>query len=48
MKRTLLDDLLKVYESIDCDYFYCSCSKCSKEKICDLIYDVIRSIRKFY
>ena len=48
MKRTLLDDFIKIYNSIYCDYEYCSCSKCSNNYICDIVSDVIKSIRKHY
>ena len=47
-KRTLLDDLEKIYNSIYCDYEYCSCKDCSNKFICDLIDEVIISISKFY
>ena len=48
MKRTLLDDFIKIYNSINCDSEYCSCSECSNKYICDLIDNVITSISKFY
>ena len=48
MKRTLLDDFIKIYNSIHCDYEYCSCNDCSNKYICDLIDEVISSISKFY
>ena len=48
MKRTLLDDFMKIYENIECDSLDCYCSQCSKKIICDLIDEVIVSISKFY
>ena len=48
MKRTLLDDFMEIYKSIDCDSLYCSCKDCSKYYICDLIDYIIVSISKFY
>ena len=47
-KSSLLDDFMKIYESIDCDSLYCYCRDCSKYYICDLIDEVIASISKFY
>ena len=47
-KRTLLDDFMKIYKSIDCDSLYCNCRDCSKSYICDLIDEVICSLLKFY
>ena len=29
-KRTLLDDFMKIYKSIECDDLYCNCRDCSK------------------
>ena len=48
MKRTLLGDFIKIYNSINCDSEYCSCNECSNKYICDLIDEVITSISKFY
>ena len=48
MKRTLLDDFIKIYNSIQCDYEYCSCVNCSNNYICDIVRDVINSITKYY
>ena len=33
MKRTLLDDFIKIYYSINCDSEYCSCNECSNKYI---------------
>ena len=48
LKRTLLDDFTKIYNSIKCDSEFCSCNECSNKYICDLIDEVITSISKFY
>ena len=48
MKRILLDDFIKIYNSINCDSEYCNCNDCSNKYICDLIDEVITSIVKFY
>ena len=48
LKRTLLDDFMKIYENIECDSLYCNCKDCSNNYICELIDYVIISISKFY
>ena len=53
MKRTLLDDFKKVYNSISCVYQYCTydyeyCNDCSNKKLCDTVEDVIKSIGDLY
>ena len=48
INRTLLDDFIKIYNSINCDSEYCSCNECSNKYICDLIDEIIVSISKFY
>ena len=52
MKRTLLDDILQVYYSIPCEEAenaYCfSCSCCKNKAICNMIENLINSIKKFY
>lgn len=52
MKRTLLDDVLQVYLSIDCtpetNKWCYSCSCCRNKPICDMIENFIKSLRKFY
>ena len=48
MKRSLLDDFMKIYKSINCDSLYCNCNDCSNKNICDLIDTVITSISIFY
>ena len=47
IKRTLLDDFMKIYENIDCDSLQCNCRDCSKNYICELIDYVMVSISKF-
>ena len=47
-KRSLLDDFMKIYKSINCDSLYYNCNDCSNKNICDLIDEVITSILKFY
>ena len=47
-KRTLLDDFIKIYNSINCDSEYCSCNECSNKKLCDIVEDVIKSIGDLY
>ena len=51
-KRTLLDDVLQVYYSIECtveinDWNY-SCSGCRNEIICKKIENFLNSLKKFY
>ena len=46
MKRTLLDDFLKIYHSIPCDIIYKSCIECKNENLCKTLYKVLLSIRK--
>ena len=52
MKRTLLDDLLKVYYSIPCETYenvYCeSCSCCKNRCMCLMLGNLIHSMRKYY
>ena len=48
MKKTLLDDITKIFRSINCDSLYCTCDECSKKFMCDLIENLISSISKFY
>ena len=49
--KTLLDDLIKVSNSISCVYQYCDyeyCNDCSNKKLCDTVEDVIKSIGDLY
>ena len=48
MKRTLLNDFMKIYENINCDSEYCNCNDCSNKRLCDLVEDVIKNIGGFY
>ena len=52
MKRTLLEDLEKIYHSIKCeekDGSYCKyCNYCKNKSICDVTLTLVCSIRKFY
>ena len=48
MKSILLKDLEKIYNSIECDSEYCSCKNCSNKRLCNKVYYLIYSIRKFY
>ncbi len=52
MKNTLLDDLVKVYYTIECKPVinsWCkSCSCCSNKLFCDMIEKLINSIKKYY
>ena len=47
-KRSLLDDFMKIYKSINCDSLYCSCNDWSNKKLCDTVEDVIKSIGDLY
>ena len=48
MKRTLLDDFIKIYNSIRCDYEYCSCNECSNKYICEIVGNILNSMRNHY
>ena len=48
IKRTLLDDFLKIYYSIPCDIIYKSCIECKNENLCKSLYKVLLSMRNFY
>ena len=48
MKRTLLDDFIKIYNSINCDSEYCSCNECSNKDICELVGNILNSMRNHY
>ena len=48
MKRTLLDDFIKIYNSINCDSEYCSCSECSNKDICEIVGNILNSMRNHY
>ena len=48
MKRSLLDDFIKIYNSINCDSEYCSCSECSNKNICEFVGNILNSMRNHY
>ena len=48
LKRTLLDDFIKIYNSINCDSEYCSCNECSNKDICELVGNILNSMRDYY
>lgn len=48
IKNSLIDDFIKINNSINCDYEYCSCTKCSKRDFCEFIGNLIDSMRKYY
>ena len=48
MKNTLLKDLEKIYDSINCDSEDCSCKDCSIKILCNKLYHLICSIRNLY
>lgn len=47
MKRTLFDDVEKVYFSIPCTSND-NCKYCKNKLICDIIQNFLKSLRKFY
>ena len=47
MKRTLLDDVEEVYNSIQCSY-YLLCTLCNHYKLCKTLRYTIKSLKKFY
>ena len=48
MKRFLLDDFIKIYNSINCDSEYCSCNECSNKYVCELVGNILNSMRNHY
>ena len=48
MKRSLLDDFIKIYNSINCDSEYCSCNECSNKYICEIVGNILNSMRNHY
>ena len=48
MKRSLLDDFIKIYNSINCDSEYCNCNGCSNKDFCEFVGNLINSMRKHY
>lgn len=47
MKRTLLDDVIKVYNSIPCGREWL-CNFCKYDNLCITIHNLLKSLRKFY
>ena len=47
VNRTLLDDVAKVYFSIQCTSSY-SCERCKNKLMCDIVEDLMKSLKKFY
>ena len=48
MKNTLLTDLTRIYNYLECNGIKFSCHKCSNRVLCDLIENLIYSIEKYY
>ena len=46
INRTLLDDVEKIYFSIQCTSSYCE--YCRNKQICDIAEDLMKSLKKFY
>ena len=47
VNRTLLDDVEKIYFSIECTSGV-SCEYCKNKLICDVTEDLMKSLKKFY
>ena len=47
VNRTLLDDVEKIYFSIPCASGV-SCEHCKNKVICDIVEDLMKSLKKFY
>ena len=47
VNRTLLDDVEKIYFSIECTSTY-SCECCKNKLMCDIVEDLMKSLKKFY
>ena len=47
LKRTLYDDVEKVYNSIPCSY-YLLCTLCKNYKLCKTLRYAIKSLKKYY
>lgn len=48
MKRTLLDDILQVYNTTPCITDEDSCDNCKNMLMCDMIWNLIISMVDFY
>ena len=47
VNRTLLDDVEKIYFSIECTSTY-SYERCKNKLMCDIVEDLMKSLKKFY
>ena len=47
VNRTLLDDVEKIYFSIPCTSGV-SCECCENKLMCDIVEDLMKSLKKFY
>ena len=47
VNRTLLDDVEKIYFSIECTSGY-SCERCKNKQICDITQNLLKSLKIFY
>ena len=47
MKRTLFDDVLIVYFKISCIESHL-CNSCKNDNLCKAIYNLLKSLRKYY
>ena len=47
-KRTLFDDFIKIYTSIKCNSEYCNCNECSNKYICELVGNILNSMKYHY
>ena len=47
VNRTLLDDVEKIYFSIECTSDY-SCERCKNKLMCDITQNLLKSLKKFY
>ena len=39
---------VKIYNSINCDSEYCSCNECSNKYICEIVGNILNSMRNHY
>ena len=47
-KNILLYDFMKIYKNINCDGLYCNCNDCSNKYICELVGNILNSMRNYY
>ena len=48
MKRSLLDDFMKIYKNTNCDSLYCNCNDCSNKYICEIVGNILNSMKNHY